>query len=128
MVMLRVRRSLLELSGRVFRRGETIESREFRIDQGKWAQLIDHRYVDLVDKPGDLDEATRDEIAAVLRHDNPAMVAPTASAWIGETGPETVLPIHAAAGTAAPCSECGFVAKTAHGLTIHMARKHSKKE
>ena len=97
MTLLAVRRPALMLAGRQFVRGETFDSTELpQIGQMKWAQLIEHRYVDMIDKPGvpiELpEEITRDEIAARLGF---------------------------------PCA-CGFVGKTEQGLRIHQAKKHKE--
>ncbi len=53
MTLLAVRRPNLTLAGRRFERGDTFDSAELPgIDQHKWAQLIDHRIIDMIDKPG----------------------------------------------------------------------------
>ncbi len=104
MALLKIRRPSLKLFGRVFQRGETIESRDFPADQHKWAQLIDHRLVDLVDKPGEpleVEGLSRDQIAlavAVLPSDEGRRI----------------------------CADCDYVANTAHGLKVHVGRAHKK--
>lgn len=110
MALLKVRRPTLRLFGRIFKRGDTIESRDFpSANQYKWAQLIDHRLVDLVDKPGepfDPEGKSRDEIVTA--------VAAT-----------TEVPLPKPEGRRI-CPDCDFVANTPHGLKVHAGRAHKK--
>lgn len=105
MALLKVRPKSLKLFGRIFQRGDTIESRDFpTADQYKWSQLIDHRLVDLVDKPGesfDPEGKSREEIAAAV----------------------TATP---AVSGRRICADCDFVANTPHGLKVHAGRTHKK--
>ncbi len=118
-----MRRPTLKLFGRIFQRGETIESRDFAADQNKWAQLIEHRYVDLVDKPGSepvpVDEMSRDEIAFAIG----GVIAPPAPTVLGPD--ELVVPLEPPDGRRI-CPDCDFVANTSHGLKIHAGRRHKK--
>lgn len=97
------------LAGRVLCRGDVIDSTEFALDQRKWAQLIDGRFVDLLDKPGVpvVVTGSRDEIAAVIA---------------GEAEVESIT----ANPLACQVAGCTFVANAPNGLKVHASRKHKE--
>lgn len=127
MALMKIRHDCQKLFGRIWRRGDVIESREFPADQYKWAQLIDARVLDLVDKPGvplEVGEASRDDIVKALTEVPVAVPDPVPTRPVdpGSTerrdGPRPE--------GRRICADCDFVAKSPHGLKVHAGRSHKK--
>ncbi len=134
MTLLKVKkRKPFPFQGRVLEGGAEIDSRSFSaINSDKWAQLIDHGFFELVDKPGaELDQAIADRRASAVSERAKATLENRAEAEVRftEVGavevPIVDAPIVVATVT---CPECNHVAKNAHGLKVHRGKKHPTKE
>lgn len=117
MAQLKVRRGTaghpLLLCGQRFANGDTIDSRDFPLTSAKWAQLAEHGFVELVDRPGhDARPARLDRIKSI--YEPSEMSRDEIEAAIDE------------ADLGVPCPSCDFVANTPHGLLVHTARKHKE--
>ena len=107
--------------------GAEIDTRQFpRVGEHKWAQLLDQGYFELVDKPGrDITRALaeRDRARQTLANTAETSVVLTPTGAVEEPIVETPIVV-----TTEPiaCGDCGFTAKTPHGLKVHVGRRHKE--
>ena len=119
MTMLKVRRGTkgpdLVLRGRTLPRGSVFDSSDFAdvpaLNERKWIQLQEQGLVELVDPPG--------------------RGVPTRAAAEQERAHAHLTDFAASledVDTPCPESDCDYVAKNAHGLKVHVGRRHTTKE
>lgn len=132
MTLLKVKKSRFPFSGRELEKDMQIETSDFpSINSGKWTQLIDLGYFELLDKPGN------DLVAAQLQRDRARGVLERTEfidpdKWTALPGddarppdaPQAKKPVDPA--PSLQCSACEFTANTPHGLKVHVGRRHKE--
>lgn len=118
-------RSQLLFQGKRLPLGTEIETRDYpAVRADKWAQLIrlgilrDEQLTATPDIVREL-RAQRDEYG-----DAPLVQTPMDATFVIPESPE----LPPVPGTGSVCGECGFEAKNANGLKVHVGRSHAKKE
>lgn len=126
MTLLKVLKARFPFQDQILERGAEVDSRTWpEVSQGKWAQLIDHKYFEPVDQPGgelrrilaERQSAERDRARDVLT--NTVVFTEQGAATVPVVETPLVVSTHV-------CPDCAFVAKSEHGLKVHTGRKHKE--
>ena len=149
MTLLKVKKAEFPFQGQRLVRGQEIDTADFPvIGVSKWWQLLDLGYLDLVDQPGQEilkpftgqtvrisdptpGEESRTRIRGVMNRTETIDRKFWTRDELREGAPRAVEEKVSEPPTDAPdvpliCSDCGHQAKNAHGLKVHVGRKHKE--
>lgn len=119
MTLLRVRKGRFPFGDGVLTRGETIDSHDYPdIGEMKWSQLIEHRFFDLVDSPGNDSARQVAEVERAKQITVTPVDAPESTVHEADDLAREIASVELG------CPACEFVAKSPHGLKVHVGRRH----
>ena len=96
--------------GRRFELGETFDAREFDAHPDKWDSLVNLGYLDRVDDDG----MVTNRLVRERPQRRPSRAATEADEDMTATQPPVT------------CEHCDYVAKNAHGIKVHVGRRHKE--